>query len=134
MSYQQTLDAMKAVTDRVAPYRGVKRAGHPIDITWTVEHEYLRRPRRSAGGSAVADPIPVLATLVCASPFDAALHDAFGKAHGLTATRPTGRTSSPTTSGTTWGKEFAGLRLDRFVTTGPSRGCPCTTSSGPSIR
>ena len=31
----------------------------------------------------LAEPIPKLCTLVAASPFDAALHDAFGKAHGL---------------------------------------------------
>src|SRR5436305_11382268 len=34
MTYEHTLDAMKAVTDRVAAvYRGYGGAGHPIDIT-----------------------------------------------------------------------------------------------------
>src|SRR5947207_6884144 len=34
MSYQQTLDTMKAVTERVAAvYRNHQGAGHPIDIT-----------------------------------------------------------------------------------------------------
>src|SRR5262245_31670907 len=42
MTYQQTLDAMRAVTERVAGvYRGYVAAGHPIDITWALEHEYL---------------------------------------------------------------------------------------------
>ncbi|MBI1983382.1 MAG: mandelate racemase/muconate lactonizing enzyme family protein, partial [Acidobacteria bacterium] len=31
----------------------------------------------------LSEPIPKLCTLVTASPFDAALHDAYGKAHGL---------------------------------------------------
>src|SRR5262249_45032028 len=79
MSYQQTLDAMKAVTERVARvYSEYREYGHPIDITWAVEHAYLREAASVGQRRNVADPIPVLATLVCASPFDAALHDAFG--------------------------------------------------------
>jgi L-alanine-DL-glutamate epimerase-like enolase superfamily enzyme len=118
MSYQQTLDAMKAVTDRVAAvYRGHKRTGHPIDITWALEHEYLKEAEAVGRRLAVPDPIPVLATLVCASPFDAALHDGFGKAHGLNCYSTYGPDFLPHDLGHYLGTEFAGLRLDRFVTT-----------------
>jgi L-alanine-DL-glutamate epimerase-like enolase superfamily enzyme len=118
MTYQQTLDAMKAVTERVASmYRGFKGAGHPIDITWTLEHKYLKEAEAMGRRLAVADPIPVLATLVCASPFDAALHDAFGKAHGLNCYSTYGPDLLPHDLGHYLGSEFAGLQLDRFVTT-----------------
>src|SRR5262245_5937433 len=43
MSYQQTLEAMKAVTERVADvYSRYREYGHPIDITRAVEHEYIK--------------------------------------------------------------------------------------------
>ena len=116
MTYQQTLDVMKAVIDRVAAvYRGHREAGHPIDITWTLEHEYLKEADAVGKRMGVADPIPVLATLVCASPFDAALHDAFGKAHGLNCYSTYGPDLLPHDLGHYLGSEFAGLRLDPFV-------------------
>src|SRR5438067_325364 len=63
MTYQQTLDAMKAVTERVAAvYRGPRDYGHPIDITWVVEHEYLNEAEGVGRRLNVADPIPALAT------------------------------------------------------------------------
>src|SRR6476659_9606452 len=65
MSYQQTLEAMKAGTERVADvYGGHRESGHPIDITWAVEHTYLREAAAVGQRLNVADPIPVLATLV----------------------------------------------------------------------
>ena len=83
MTYDQTLDAMRAVVEKVAGvYRGYAEYGHPIDITWALEHEYVREAEQVGKQLKVADPVPILATMVCASSFDAALHDAFGKAHG----------------------------------------------------
>lgn len=116
MTSVQTLDAMKAVTERVADvYRGYRAAGHPIDITWALEHEYVKQAVAIGERLQVADPIPVLATLVCASPFDAALHDAFGKVHGLNCYSTYGPDLLPHDLGHYLGAEFAGLRLDRFV-------------------
>src|SRR5947209_4046929 len=116
MSYEQTLDAMKAVTERVASvYSGYGGAGHPIDITWGLEHEYLKEAGAVGRQLGVADPIPVLATLVCASPFDAALHDGFGKVHGLNCYSTYGPEFLPYDLGHYLGEEFRGLRLDRFV-------------------
>ena len=43
LTYDQTLAAMKTVVERVATImRDCKETGHPIDLTWTLEHEYLR--------------------------------------------------------------------------------------------
>jgi L-alanine-DL-glutamate epimerase-like enolase superfamily enzyme len=117
MTSAQTLAAMKAVTERVASvYRSYGGAGHPIDITWAIEHEYIKQAATVGAGLNVADPIPVLATLVCASPFDAALHDAFGKVHGLNCYSTYGPDLLPNDLGHYLGAEFTGLRLDQFVT------------------
>jgi L-alanine-DL-glutamate epimerase-like enolase superfamily enzyme len=116
MGYQQTLDAMRAVTERVAAVYGDHRgAGHPIDITWSLEHEYLNEAAAIGRQIGVADPIPTLATLVCASPFDAALHDGFGKVHGLNCYSTYGPEFLSNDLGQYLGSEFAGLRLDRYV-------------------
>ncbi|HKB04161.1 MAG TPA: enolase C-terminal domain-like protein [Gemmataceae bacterium] len=118
MSYQQTLDAMKAVAERVADiYRRHAEYGHPIDITWAAEHDCIKRAGDVGRRLNVADPIPVLATLVCASPFDAALHDAFGKAHGLNCYSTYGPNFLPRDLGHYLGAEFKGLHLSQFITT-----------------
>jgi len=116
MNYAQTLDAMKAVTERVAAvYAGHREFGHPIDITWALEHEYVREADMVGTRRNVPDPIPILATLVCASPFDAALHDAFGKVHGLNCFSTYGPNFLANDLGHYLGPEFAGRRLDEVV-------------------
>jgi len=116
MTYDQTLEAMRAVADRVADvYRGYSGHGHPIDITWALEHEYIREAEAVGKRLKATDPIPVLATMVSASPFDAALHDAFGKAHGLNCFSTYGPDLLRHDIGHYLGQEFAGLRLNEFV-------------------
>jgi L-alanine-DL-glutamate epimerase-like enolase superfamily enzyme len=118
MTYQQTLDAMKAVAERVAAvYGGHNEYGHPIDITWAIEHAYVEAAEDVGRRLNVADPIPVLATLVCASPFDAAIHDAFGKAHGLNSYSTYGPDFLPRDLGHYLGAEFQGLHLSHYIST-----------------
>lgn len=118
MSYDQTLGAMREVVDQVAAvYRGYTEFAHPIDITWAVEHVYIREAEVIGKRLKVADPIPVLATMVCASPFDAALHDAFGKAHGLNCYSTYGPEFLKHDLGHYLGPEFDGRRLNEFVLT-----------------
>ncbi len=84
LTYDQTLGAMKALVERIAKItRGCTEFGHPIDLTWTLEDEYVKAANEVDTVLKLGQSIPLLCTLVCASPFDAALHDAFGKAHGL---------------------------------------------------
>src|SRR5437016_2854598 len=43
LTYEQTLNAMKAVVERVAKIsRNCTESGHPIDLTWALEHEYAK--------------------------------------------------------------------------------------------
>ena len=74
LPYDATLAAMKELAAKLGPLTAAyKEFGHPIDINTALEPEYLK-----AAGPA----IPKLCTLVTASPIDAAIHDAYGKAHG----------------------------------------------------
>jgi L-alanine-DL-glutamate epimerase-like enolase superfamily enzyme len=78
------LVAMKALAEEIA---GVTRAyqefAHPIDINWALAPRYLKAAAEVSRRLHLADPIPKLCTLVTAGAFDAAIHDAFGKTHGV---------------------------------------------------
>ena len=118
MGYQQTLDAMTAVTAVVAKaYGGFPETGHPIDLTWELEHGFPALTKAVGDRLNVETPIPLLATLVCASPFDAALHDAFGKAHGLNCYSTYGSEFMSHDLGYYLGAEFAGEQLSSYVST-----------------
>jgi L-alanine-DL-glutamate epimerase-like enolase superfamily enzyme len=83
LSYDQTLAAMKALADRIVKITGAyKETGHPIDLNHALEPEYLKAAAEVSERMKLAEPVPKLCTLTTASPFDAAVHDAFGKLHG----------------------------------------------------
>lgn len=84
MSYAGTLSAMKALAQEIAKITGsYKEFDHPLDINWALNPVYLKAAADVSERLHLPDPIPKLCTLVTASPFDAAVHDAFGKVHGL---------------------------------------------------
>jgi len=65
LGYDQTLAAMKAVVERVAAItRSCSEFGHPIDLTWALEHEFTVAAQTASETLRLADPIPVLCTLV----------------------------------------------------------------------
>ena len=118
LTYDDTLAAMKALAERIAritaDYQG---AGHPIDVT---AHPGAGLPPRRRGRVARAliwpSRFPVLAALVCASPFDAALHDAYGKdSRRELLSTPTAPSFMAHDLGHYLGPEFKGERLDQYV-------------------
>jgi L-alanine-DL-glutamate epimerase-like enolase superfamily enzyme len=83
MPYETTLGAMKALAGRIERIAGAcTEAGHPLDLAHALEPEYLKAAAGVSSAERLDEPIPKLCTLVVASAFDAALHDAFGKVHG----------------------------------------------------
>jgi L-alanine-DL-glutamate epimerase-like enolase superfamily enzyme len=116
LGYDQTLAAMKAVVERVAEvYRARREYGHPIDLTWALEPECEHVAGEVSEHLGLAEPVPRLCTLVCQSPFDAALHDGFGKVHGLNCYHTYGPDFLGHDLGHYLGREFAGLSLEPFV-------------------
>ena len=57
--------------------------GHPIDLVYHLSAEYDHLAKSLSNQLKVPEPMPELAQLVAASPFDAALHDAYGRLHNL---------------------------------------------------
>jgi L-alanine-DL-glutamate epimerase-like enolase superfamily enzyme len=85
LTYSQTLDAMKRLAAKLAVITesyGV--AGDPIELNHGLEPQYLEAARSMPVENT---PIPPLCTLVVASAFDAAIHDAFGKTLGMNCYR-----------------------------------------------
>jgi L-alanine-DL-glutamate epimerase-like enolase superfamily enzyme len=125
LTYDQTLAAMKALTERVANLTSQhKDYGHPIDLTWALEPAYVQAAAEVSKSLDLAENIPHLCMLVVASPFDAALHDAFGKLHGLNCYHTYGSEFMSYDLGHYLGKEFQGETLDRYVRKAPQPRMP----------
>ncbi len=116
LSYEQTLAAMKALVERLAGLtRGCKESGHPVDLGHALESLHREAGREVTRDLALAEPVPHLCVMVAASAFDAALHDAYGKAHGLNCYHTYGRDFMNHDLGHYLGPAFAGESLDRYV-------------------
>jgi L-alanine-DL-glutamate epimerase-like enolase superfamily enzyme len=125
LSYDQTLAAMKALIERsVRITADCKESGHPIDLTWSLEPAYHKAAEEVSRQLALAEPIPPLCTLVCASPVDAALHDAFGKAHGLNCYHTYGPDFVNHDLAHYLGNDFKGEYLDRYISREPKQRMP----------
>jgi L-alanine-DL-glutamate epimerase-like enolase superfamily enzyme len=84
MSHDAKNNAMKALAAQLAKITSnYKEFGHPIDISWALGPLYIKAADEVSTRLQLPDPIPKLCTLVTASAFDAAIHDSFGKAHGI---------------------------------------------------
>jgi L-alanine-DL-glutamate epimerase-like enolase superfamily enzyme len=125
MSYETTLGAMKALADRIAAITGAfKESAHPVDVNWTLESAYLEAAAEVSRQLKLDSPIPKLCTLVTASPFDAALHDAYGKMHGVSSFQTYGPELMEHDLSHYLGPEFRGEYLDRYVLQEPKHRMP----------
>lgn len=120
MSYATTLQAMQVLAERIrAITAGFREPAHPLEINHQLEPEYLKAAAAVSRELNLAAPVPKLCTQVTASPFDAALHDACGKALGVSAFA----TLSPELVGHDLarylGGDFQGESLQRYVNTSP---------------
>jgi L-alanine-DL-glutamate epimerase-like enolase superfamily enzyme len=128
---EATLGAMRAVAERIADIlRACPAAAHPLEFWHLLEPEYLQAAAEESRRLALAEPIPKLAVLVAASPFDAALHDACGRALGVSSFR----TLSPDVVGHDasryLGDEFRGVDLQATLRPEPAATVPLFHSVG----
>jgi L-alanine-DL-glutamate epimerase-like enolase superfamily enzyme len=128
------LGAMVALADE---FRGTTaacdEAGHPVDLFRALEPEYLRAADMVSTRRGLAVPIPKLCTLVVASPFDAAIHDAYGKAFGVSSYETYGREFMGRRDlSADLGPSFKGEYIDRYVPAKPAARMPVFHSVGAS--
>lgn len=118
--YDAGLGAMMALADALRPLtKDCDDTGHPIDLFRVLEPEYLRAAESVSRARALPVPIPKLCTLVVASAFDAALHDAYGKAFGVSCYDTYGSSFMTRDLSHDLGTAFKGEYLDRYVPVAP---------------
>lgn len=125
VSADATLEAMAALGRRLVrdagQYRGV---GHPLEITHELAQGYQAAAEQVVHACQVAEPMPKLAQLVCASPLEAAIHDAYGKALGQNSYNLLGPEFVNRDLGAYLGSEFSGEYLDRYTLREPKPTMP----------
>jgi L-alanine-DL-glutamate epimerase-like enolase superfamily enzyme len=120
LPYQSTLGAMQALATRIAAVtRDFTEFGHPIDLNHHLHPIYLAAARETSNALKLSPPIPKLATLVTASPFDAAIHDAYGKLHQLNCYQTYGSKFLNQDLGSYLGRDFRGESLPRYLRAEP---------------
>ena len=127
------LDAMKTLAGELrAATAACDESGHPIDLFRALEPEYLRRADRVSRAQTLPAPIPKLCTLVVASAFDAAIHDAYGKAFGVSSYDTYSAKFMTRDLSHDLGSPFKGEYLDRYVPSAPRATTPVFHSVGAS--
>jgi L-alanine-DL-glutamate epimerase-like enolase superfamily enzyme len=89
LCYEERHQALRSLCVRIAQAWGAYpgRVGHPSEVGYHfIEHILTDvETRFNASERAGAEAVPRLAALVCSSPFDLALHDAYGMLHGVSS-------------------------------------------------
>ena len=121
LSSDETLSVMVRISGRVGQL--VKSIGgecrHPLDHWRTLEPLIIEDLKYLEVERGLAEPIPLLAGLVVASPFDAAVHDAFGKANGINVYSGYGRDFVSHDLSAHLDARFKGEYLDRYTLAKP---------------
>jgi L-alanine-DL-glutamate epimerase-like enolase superfamily enzyme len=132
-SQDDGLGAMIALADACqAVTAACDETGHPLDLFRALEPAYLRAAADLSRQRALPVPIPKLCTLVVASAFDAATHDAYGKAFGRSVYETYGPTFMRRDLSVDLGDAFRGEYLDRYVPATPRPSLPVFHSVGAS--
>jgi L-alanine-DL-glutamate epimerase-like enolase superfamily enzyme len=125
LSSQQTLDAMRMLGERLVEHADRSRAvGHPLDVTAELAASHAADADAVVHAAHLAEPMPRLAQLVAVSPLEAAIHDAFGKAHGQNSYNLLGREWTSADLGHYLSADFAGEHLDRYTLRTPKARMP----------
>ena len=86
MAYETRLKRLEGFCCRLAlAWADFDSAGHPMELGWDFLEQVLPALNNELNAECgqKADSMPHLAALVCSSPFDLALHDAYGALHGI---------------------------------------------------
>ena len=121
VSYDQTLEAMKRLATEIRDITAAySETAHPIDIAWELEPAFLNAATALSGKMKLSEPIPKLCTLVVASSFDAAIHDAYGKANGINCYQGYGPQYMSHDLSFYLGPKFKGEYLDQYLLKKPT--------------
>ncbi len=116
MSHEARDRAMREVAERFcALLLENSRFGHPLDLYLDAKPELKRIADEVSRDLGATTPMPLLGALVCASPCDAALHDAFGNANGICSYDGYGPEFCERDLSAWLGSEFAGKYVANYL-------------------
>lgn len=115
------LDLARRLVTAAADYRG---GGHPLDITSELADGHAALAAEALAATGITESMPRLAQLVAASPLEAALHDAYGKALGLNSYNVLGSEFVGRDLSAWLGDDFRGEYLDRYTSREPKPRMP----------
>ncbi|MBI3839875.1 MAG: mandelate racemase/muconate lactonizing enzyme family protein [Planctomycetia bacterium] len=125
LSAKETLDAMLALTRRqVSEANRCTSFGHPLDLTRELSSTHAALEAEVTRAAKLSAPMPRLAQLVAASPLEAAIHDAYGKALEQNSYNLLGPKWVGADLGHFLSAEFAGEYLDRYTLRQPKARMP----------
>lgn len=101
-----------------------KLVGHPLDLTQTLATSHAAAAAAVVDQLALAEPIPVLAQLVAASPLEAAIHDAYGRVHQQNSYNLLGAEWVSADLAYYLSPDFRGEYLDQYTTRQPKPRMP----------
>jgi len=126
VAHEQRMEAMRRANRELCKlFASYTDYAHPIDIFHRLESSIRRTTEEVSREMKLAEQIPFLAALVCASPIDAALHDAFGNANGMDTYAGYGRDFMTGDLSTYLGKEHKGAYVGDFVKKSLPKLFPC---------
>jgi L-alanine-DL-glutamate epimerase-like enolase superfamily enzyme len=116
VSADESRAAMAALADRLtADAASFSEYAHPLEITKQLATSHAALAAEVVAELGLPEPMPVLAQMVVASPLEAALHDAFGKAIGENSYNLLGPEFIAADLSHFLSAEFAGEYLDRYT-------------------
>ncbi|MGH7170178.1 MAG: enolase C-terminal domain-like protein [Gemmataceae bacterium] len=125
LGYDATLGAMKKLAERIQHIlANADLWGHPITLGHELEPQYEHAAEEVTRELGLTEPIPRLCTMVVASAFDAAVHDAYGKLHGRNCYHTYGADFLDRDLGHFLGDEFAGETLEQYISREPQPRMP----------
>lgn len=115
------LELAKKLVAAAADYRG---CGHPLDMTADLAEAHGPLALEALAAAGVSETMPRLAQLVAASPLEAAIHDAYGKALGLNSYNALSSEFVGRDLSAWLGDDFRGEYLDRYTSRQPKPRMP----------
>ena len=122
---EQTETAMKQLAEKVVELGSIyPEFGHPLELSYHLSGEYEHLGRTLPKKLGFDENIPELAQLVSASPFDAALHDAYGRVHNRNSFNLLSKEFVNTDLSEYLDEQFAGEYLDQYTLREPKEKLP----------
>ncbi len=121
----QTLDAMiqtgRKIVDAADDFN---ECGHPLELTHALSQDYASAADDVVESMGLAEAMPKLALLVCASPIEAAIHDAYGKVLEANSYNLLGEEFVNRDISAYLNSDFAGEYLDAYTLRSPKPEMP----------